>query len=167
MFETSYPPDKFRYLGWVVAALLLALPIMIFVVRPIQQARYMAQHPEFYGWRDSTKCGGHATPSPDRKYIVYTDNPCLYSPYGTVVAIYGANEPEGYGTYQTANAVLNMKSGGPVYVTWRTNRELVIVCRHCREQDAWFVKRQFRHLSVTVSFEGYGEPLPEYITGKR
>ena len=166
MFEWRSPRDKFRMFAWAVVALLTWFVAEIIAIKPYQKWRYRKAHPEFYGWPDSSKCPTGALPSPDRRYIVYADS-CFYSPHGTVVAIYGAGEPEGYGTYQTTNAILNMKSGGPVYVTWKTNRELLVVCRHCRESDAWFVKRQFREITIDYRFEGYNEPLPGYITGKQ
>jgi hypothetical protein len=168
MFDTVSSRDKFRYVGWAVALLLVAIPVQIFVISPILTARYVNAHPEFYKWPDSTDCGRHGrSPSPDMEYVLYNDNPCLYSPSGTVVAIFGRNEPEIDGSYQNANAILNIRAGGPVYTAWRTDRELLVICRHCREEDAYFVKRKFRDISIEYRFEGYGEPLPEYITGRR
>ncbi len=167
MFEWKPPRDKFRAFAWILSGLFVLLIFGIAVIRPYRQWRYRQAHPEFFGYPDTTKCPSGITPSPDGQYILYNDNPCLYSPHGTVVAIYGRGESQGNGTYQTTNAVLNMKSGGPVYVAWKTNRELLIVCGHCREQDAWFVKRQFRDISIEYRFEGYDKPLPKYITGKR
>ncbi len=166
MFEWKPPGDKFRIFAWAVVALLLGIVFNIAAVRPYRQWQYEQDHPEFYGYPDSTKCPSGSSPSPDGRYIVYNDNPCLYSPYGTVVAICGVGEPERDCPDQDTNAVLNMRSGGPVYVIWKTDRQLLIVCRHCREQDAWFVKRQFREVTIDYRFEGYDEPLPEYITGK-
>lgn len=166
MFEWTPQRDKFRIFAWATVALLLWIAVDLGAIKPYQNWRYRRAHPEFYGWPDSSKCPSGALASPDRRYVAYADS-CYYQPYGTVVAIYGAREPEGFGTYQTTNAILNMKSGGPVYVTWKTNRDLLVVCRHCRESDAWFVKRQFREVTIEYRFEGYNEPLPDYITGKR
>ena len=167
MFDTVEPKDKFRYVAGIVGLLLITMLLWVFVLIPIRKAQYVSAHPEFYTWPDSTNCGHGTSPSPDRQYVLFNDNPCRYSPYGTVVAIYGANEPEEYGSYQSKNAILNIRAGGPVYTIWRTNRELLVVCRHCRKEDAYFVKRQFRGISIEYRFEGYGEPLPEYITGKK
>jgi len=166
MFEWTPPPDRFRVLAWLVAALLLSLSLEIAVLNPYRHWRHKRAHPEIYAWLDTTKCPSGISPSPDGQYVVYNDNPCACSPFGTVVAIYGAREPEGYGTYQTTNAVLNMKSGGPVHLVWRTNRELIVLCRRCREQDAWFLKRQFRDIAIEFRFEGHGEPPLACITGK-
>ena len=165
MFDRVVPRDKFRYVVWFVGVLLTATFVRIFVIGPILNAKYVDAHPEFYVWPDSTKCGHGTSRSPDGQYVLYNDNPCLYSPAGTVVSIYGSNEPEEYGSSQSKNAILNIKSGGPVYTIWRTNRDLFVVCRHCREQDVYFVKRQFRDISISYSFEGYGERLPGHIAG--
>ena len=129
-----------------MVALLVWVAADIVAIKPYQNWRYRQAHPE-------SKCPSGISPSPDRRYIVYADS-CFYSPYGTVVAIYAEGEPEGYGTYQTTNAILNMKSGGPVYVTCKTNRDLLVICRHCRERDAMVRKAAISRSDNRVSLRG-------------
>jgi len=145
MFEWTPLRDKFRIFAWAVVALLACIAIDLIAIKPYQNWQHRQAHPE-------SNCPSGTSPSPDRRYVVYSES-CFYSPDGTVVAIYAEGEPEGYGTYQTTNAILNVKSGGPVYVTWKTNRDLLVICRHCRERDAWFVKRQFRDIAIEYRFE--------------
>jgi len=161
MFEWTPPRDKFRMFAWAVVALIMLLFVEFAAIKPYQHWRFERAQQAL--WPDSTKCSTGPLASPDRKYVVYADS-CYYQDSGTVVAVYAMGEPEGE-TYQTTNAILNMKSGGPVYVTWKTNRDLLVVCRHCRESDAYFVKRQFRDITIQFRFEGYNEPLPGYVTG--
>ena len=165
MFDYDTPADKFRPLQFAVCALLLVLFVYVAGVVPLQRWRYDSLHP-LSDWGSCTGNGFNYTGdgrhfavwsatsySPDRRYLVVYDNPCLYAPWGTQIGILDTKQPitSAY-IWTSANfqSLFVMRYGEMALPVWVTNRKLRVTCFDCWPQDV--LEARHRAGEVTVEY---------------
>lgn len=166
MLTYQAPSDKFRLLSTTVSALLFALFLEVFVVIPIEHWRYERAHPQ-PSWASCTPNGfadmgdgrhfvlwSATSFSPDHRYLLVYDNPCLYAPWGASVRLIDRERPVSplFSIRDNPKMLFEVRYGGLVIPMWVTNTRVRVTCYDCWPQDATKTEKTVGTISIEYVF---------------
>jgi hypothetical protein len=97
--------------------------------------------------------------SPSGRFYLDNDNPCRFSPCGTVLRLYDTREPHrgvNDAEFSYMHQVLNVRYGGPIRTEWLSDKRLRVTCESCDLENAVMRKKL---LGVEIEFHAIGGPL--------